>query len=423
MNIWLTQINETLPLRAGARRMRTGHLAAALLQRGHRVVWWGSTFNHLTKQTIAASECEVAAPGGLRLRLMKGMPYHGNVSLRRFVSHRLTAKRFSRLARAESPPDVIIASSPSYDLAFEAVRYGSERSVPVLLDIRDPWPDLFVDQTPGFLRAGARFLLEHEFALMRSACSGAASLIAASSYLLDFGLKYAQRPRGLRDAVFYLGSDARPAAPKGCVNSELFERCRGKFVVLFIGTLSVYHDPSDVIAAARLLQDQPILFVIAGDGERGAAIRQRSSGLSNVAMPGWLDQAEMDQLLAVASAGVCTTLKDVPLFPNKAFLYMSAGLPVISAFKGELRNLIESGDIGLCCEPGDPQGLARSVMTLYRDPETHAQMSANALRLFHRSFRSDDIYQDYAAHVERFGETGCASRGVRSELSRCAIEK
>ncbi|GAI08595.1 unnamed protein product, partial [marine sediment metagenome] len=50
MRIWLITIGEPLPSDNNNDRLyRTGILAKLLIQRGHEVVWWTSTFDHVRK--------------------------------------------------------------------------------------------------------------------------------------------------------------------------------------------------------------------------------------------------------------------------------------------------------------------------------------------------------------------------------------
>jgi hypothetical protein len=51
MRVWLITVGEPLPLDGpGERMLRTGILAAFLAARGHEVVWWSSSFDHVRKR-------------------------------------------------------------------------------------------------------------------------------------------------------------------------------------------------------------------------------------------------------------------------------------------------------------------------------------------------------------------------------------
>ena len=56
MNIWLLQTGEPLPIRSGVRKMRTALLADKLLERGHKILWWASAFEHQQKVMLSKKD-------------------------------------------------------------------------------------------------------------------------------------------------------------------------------------------------------------------------------------------------------------------------------------------------------------------------------------------------------------------------------
>ena len=78
---------------------------------------------------------------GLEIQFLHGRMYTKNVSVARLLNHLEIARQFRRLSTREGTPDVILSSYPTIELCDEAVQYGTRHNVPVLLDIRDLWPD------------------------------------------------------------------------------------------------------------------------------------------------------------------------------------------------------------------------------------------------------------------------------------------
>jgi len=52
-----------------------------------------------------------------------------------------TRKREDVLTKNEVPPHIILCTLPTIDLYFATTIYGKKVRVPVVLDIRDMWPD------------------------------------------------------------------------------------------------------------------------------------------------------------------------------------------------------------------------------------------------------------------------------------------
>lgn len=401
MKVWLLQIGESLPVLPGIRKLRTALLAEKLMAKGHEVTWWASAYDHFQKKWVYPKDTHIELDNGLKIVALKGTGYKKNVSVARWIDHRLIARKFKRKARACSPPDLIVASMPSYDLAYEAMKYAQLISVPVVIDIRDQWPDIFIEALPPSLSRLGRFLLKNEFALLEKTLKGSDAILSMMNVLLDWGLDYAGRSRTWKDKVFYLGYKKKKiGTPPQSKIMALKEKVSGSFVVTFIGTFGSYHDPSILIDAARMLKDDNIAFVLAGDGEKFNLIKNSARQMSNVHLTGWLNQAEIDELLTCSQLGVCTCTKSANFFPNKSFLYLSNGLPVISAFQGDLKNYLEKERIGFYYPPNDVDALVKCIKSLSEDKLLYNNFSKRAETVFNQYFESDLIYQNYAGHLE-----------------------
>ena len=177
-----------------------------------------------------------------------------------------------------------------------------------------------------------------------------------------------------------------------------------RFIVAFIGTFSHFHSPLLLARAARLLHAEgrdDIAIVIAGaGGEYEDEVRSEAADLPNVTMPGWLDQSGIDALLSRAAVGVCPTAADARFFPNKTFLYFSRGLPVLSAFQGELKSVLESDGLGFYFDRGDAEALSERIKQLCDDVDTYANMRARVREAFSTLYDEQVVYRDFATHIE-----------------------
>ncbi len=403
MNIWLIQTGEPLPTEHGARKMRTAMLADRLIQRGHSVVWWSSAFDHLKKKWLVEKDAELPPSGNMKIMLLRGTGYKKNVSITRVIDHRIVARRFKSAIKDMPLPDAIVASLPPHDLAYEAVKFARQKNIPVIVDIRDPWPDIFLDVLPRRLKAPAKVLLFRDFSMLKTALKHASSIVAVTNTFLDWGLAHAERAKKPRDRTFYLGytRDAGKACANRAING-LKKNAKKFFTISFIGTFAHYHNPSILLecAGSFLKEDPDIRFVIAGDGEETGEIKKKTKDLTNVILPGWLDKAAIDELLEISDVGVCPSGREASLFPNKAFLYLSAGLPVISAFSGELKDLLEHRKAGHYYKPGDVDGLRECIKRLHDDHTLYKKTSQNAMSLFNELFDAEKIYREYAEFIE-----------------------
>jgi glycosyltransferase involved in cell wall biosynthesis len=381
-------------------------LADKLTERGHNVLWWASAFDHFGKKWIFSKDMEFQVNERLRIKALKGMGYRKNISLSRFIDHRLIAWKFRKFAHGVEKPDVIVASMPSYDLAFEAARYAKKYGIPVIVDIRDQWPDIFIENVPQRFRGMARMILKREFLMVKSLLGMADGLLSMTDPLLKWGLSYAGREKTWKDNVFYLGYLKGEVShdQHGGKIYELGKALSGKFVVTFVGTFGTYHNPSLLIDCAKEFEGQDIRFVLAGDGELLQELKEKASSLSNVFFPGWLDQHQITVLLKHSHIGVCTSgqIENKVFFPNKAFAYLAEGLPILSSFRGEIEEIIGKYKVGYSYD--NLESLVKGIKALYNNSHLYREMSANALRLFTDKFDADKIYVEYAQHVERIAK-------------------
>lgn len=405
MNIWVIKDGEVLPLESGASTMRTGMLADELVGRGHTVTWWASTFCHQTKRRLFHRDTTVEVRPRFGLRLLDGGEYHRNISLRRVVHHRLVGRRFAQIARTMPRPDVIVAALPTIDLAYEAARYSRRAGVPLIMDVRDPWPESLVDKCAPAVQGLTRLLLAPEYRRAATALNAATAVAAISPGCLQWGLQVAGRARSEHDSVFFIGRQTHmPGREPGPRMTELLARIAGKVVFVYVGTFGHSYQLGLIAEAAAALSQQGhsgAHFVLAGEGHQRPALERRAEGLGNLTVTGWLNRDELAALLAASSVGLVPLLSVPQAFSNKIFEYMSAGLPMLTSLRGETGDLIARHQLGRLYTAGDVRSFCDSVLLMMNDREERVRMGERSRRLFDTTFRADRIYAQYADLVEK----------------------
>ncbi len=405
LDVWLIQTGEPLPLGRNISNMRTAVLAEKLIGRGHNVFWWASAFDHFKKKWMFKEDSEIIINQNFKILALKGLGYKKNISLSRIIDHRVVARKFKKLAQDKPKPDIIVASTPPHDLAWEAVRYAKQNGIPILIDIRDPWPEIFLKHVPAALHKLFKTLFYRDFIMVEKTMRAADGLIAVTNTLLEWGLHYAKRDKTSRDKIYYLGYKKQNISDDSEIINK-FSRIRGvlqnKFIVFFVGTLSKsYHNPLILLKAAEKLKEiENIHFIISGDGELFEDLKRDSVGLENVTLTGWLNQHEIKFFLQHSKIGVCPSINVIDLPTNKAFAYASSGLPIISSFHGDLKDIIENNNIGFFYPHNNLDAFISCIIKLYSDSNLYKRMSENAKRVFDEMFDADKIYTDYVEHIE-----------------------
>lgn len=405
MNVWLIKDGENLPLQHDARRMRTWMLADELVGHGHSVTWWASTHSHQRKTLLYPRDHEFEVSPGFRLKLLAVGSYKRNRSVGRLLHHSRLAARFRQEAPKQPRPDIVVSSFPTIELAFQAVEFAKTHRLPVIVDIRDPWPDTFLELVPRYLRATARIALAPLHRKAKECFSKSDSLVACSQGFLDWGLAKAGMTQRSTDKVFYLGNTGR-ASKKGRLSSgieELRKKLAGKVVFSFVGSFGHVYQLRLVCEAAAALERQGehrVHFVFAGDGQQFHEVSLAAKAVSNITVLGWLNASDVDDLLSLTNVGLAPIKQMAGCVPNKIFEYSAAGLPIISSLEGETADILSQYGAGLSYKPGDLQMLVSHLKQLSEQDKLRKQQADRSLTMFEREFLAARIYSEYVNHVE-----------------------
>ncbi len=421
MKIWITQDGEPIPgIDKDTREWRTAILSKALVSAGHEVLWWASTFDHARKKHWFNEPKTIEVMPGLNMRLLHSSGYKSSKSLKRFWHHRELADQFIKEAEDESVrPDLIYASLPTLELAEKAVIYGNSYNIPVVVDVRDLWPDIYLTIFPVLLKHFAKLVFYSEFRRANRMFQSATAILAVSNTYFRWALKYAKRSESKSDKIFPLGYKSLQHSYSTTEEDELkskFGIRRNCMVVTFVGIFGFSYDLETVVHAAKVIEEQgkyPIQFVIVGDGDQKDKLQKLANGISTIVLTGWLDNESVEKLIGLSS--ICLAAYSdhaTQTLPNKPFEYMAAGLPLLSSLKGELEYLITEERIGLQYKAGDINSLVQQIVWLYENPNERKEMGMRAKRLFDERFDADVIYPNLVEHLEAVVE------GVKRESGR-----
>lgn len=426
MRVWTTVIGQHLD---NAQNTRSMLLCEHLRRRGHEVTMWTSAFEHIRKQWH--SEWRAVKGGlytsadGLDIRFMKGCGYRNNISPMRYLDHYLAARDFLRSAHKLPPPDVIVASLPDHLTAAAAVNFGASRRIPVIVDVRDKWPDIFIYHAANPLVKGlARAVLSMELMDSKRTLQRADAIVAMMQTMMDWALEKAKRAPSELERIFFLAPspknfDVPPIKlPKDGPSAKAIKATRGKTVIAYIGTFNRTEHPLLLIDAIDHLSEQGVndpdklAFIIGGDGVDAGEVRRRAERHPNVHCLGWLTPPEIYAILANSDIGVLSMNVPSPAFNNKSFSYLASGLAIINGATGDLAELIETEKLGVNISAGNPKAMADAIISLTGNAARLAEIQANVKRVFLERFDRDANYEAYAAHVEKVVEV-FHQRGLR----------
>lgn len=355
--IWIIQTGEPIDSdNDGARPMRAMTVAKHLNTLGHTVNLITSRFYHQKKiHRVDPSVCRINP--NYSITLLNSPGYQANLGAKRIIDHVwLGFSLYRFLQSSEERPDIIIVGYPPIELAFVAVRWAKKRGIPVLVDVKDQWPDNFLQIFPQRCKWIGRLVFAPYFYASRVIFSESSAVSSISASFLGWVQRFGKRDHVSQKLDFIaplsVHVDSKVPSIEGAEAS--FWSAQGvlqdqkTFRLVFVGTHSRAFDFSDLPDALSRLRAEGIAIqvVIAGHGEKNEQLKKLFSAFDEVVFPGWINSAQANFLYSI-SHGIFAPYAELEDFhmslPNKIIDALARGIPIISSLSGEFDLLARRG--------------------------------------------------------------------------------
>jgi glycosyltransferase involved in cell wall biosynthesis len=271
--------------------------------------------------------------------------------------------------------------------------------------VRDLWPE-------GAIQLGIlnQRLLVRAARAFEGLCYSSASRIVALS---EGMASWIRGQYGFQNIVVVPNASDNELFGRANESASLPAWAKGKFLVVYTGTLGVANDCAQILDTAGDLQRRgasSVEFVILGDGKHREQLKEKARirGLHNVRFLGivprnewrlWLKRAGC--VLVVYKSGFVMDTAS----PNKLFDAFAAGSPVIQTTEGWIKDLFVKEGCGLNVRPDSPAQMADAILSLLKDSELRERIRSNSSRvgreLFDRDLLSSRMLEVlYAAATE-----------------------
>lgn len=304
-----------------------------------------------------------------------------------FVKSLLAALRLPK-------PDVVIATSPQIFCGYAGVWYKRLRHVPLVMEIRDIWPESMFAVGAKVPRIGIWGLEKIEKAMYRKC-----------DRLVTVGQGYYDRlaEKGVpkeKMSIVMNGTDLAVYKPQPR-NEELLAKygLKDKFVVSYIGTVGMACGLEVVLDAAPRVPSN-VVFVIVGDGAHRVQLEEeaRKRNLTNVVFTGRQPKSSMPDWVSSSDANL-VHLKKTELFttvmPSKIFESAGCKRPIIMGVDGFAKHLVMDANAGLDMTPENADSLVECVNRLASNPALCATLGENAYNNIAKVHNRDKQAEDY----------------------------
>lgn len=405
------------------RLWRANSLAEELAGQGHHVLRWRSSFNHYKKMQLHTAPF-IENIRGVNQVYIPTVGYVGHFSFRRILSHYLLGQRFIRVVRyfEFSEPDIIHICNVPPELLLHVSRYARSRGIPLIVDVRDLWPEAYANIIPNrfdLLRKIVRRLLVLVSFRYKSVIRQATALTSISEDLLKYLLRNYGRMAGSFDRVFYIGAQHTILLPSNRPNTfdEVLDDCAAVRVIgtakklIYVGNIGFQTDFERIISLARSFYQRNfnVEITICGDGPRLKELRGKCVDVPNVKFTGWLDGDKLREELDNADFGIICFFPNFDFqlsIPSKVSEYLSSTRGLLCISDGAVRSLIADHGVGIDCFGMSNEEIVDLMADYFQSPEIMDRLLHNSRMLYQSCFVQKEITKKMAAHLLRVAEGG-----------------
>jgi glycosyltransferase involved in cell wall biosynthesis len=177
-------------------------------------------------------------------------------------------------------------------------------------------------------------------------------------------------------------------------------------VVLYQGAINLGRGVEEAILAMKLLDNTRLVIVGAGDKfENCRQMVQNEDLSSKVILTGRITPDELSKITPFATIGLSIE-KDLGLnyrfaMPNKLFNYIQAGVPVLASSLPEIKNIVNTYDVGFIIDETTPEKIATGVKHMLNSPavmkrwKTNCKIAGESLCWENEEKTLKAIYQDF----------------------------
>ncbi len=308
---------------------------------------------------------------------------------------------------AKQKYDVIIVTSPPLFVGITAYILSRIKKIPFIFEVRDLWPESAIDTGVVKNHLIIKMAYWFESFIYRKARLINVLTPAFRNSLIKKGVPDNKIMLIPNAGDFDLVSEASKNFDPVLFRKQ-YSIKEDTFIITYVGAHGVANYLDQILEAARILQNENVVFWLIGDGmeKKRLKIKANQMGLKNVIFFDSVSKAEVFRYILASDLGA-SVLKKADAFKtvysNKTFDYMSCKKPILMAIDGVSRKLIEDADAGTYVEPENADDFAEKVLFYKKNPDYAKRQGLNGYEFAINNFDRTVLAKRFIDHIKNTG--------------------
>ena len=361
MEICIFQTGEPLHIDKGNYRpMRCMLLADKLIEKGHKVIIISSDFFHQRKIHRFNRFKLIKVKKNLEIQLIPSIGYQKHVSLIRVIDHFILAFNLFLFLKKNKKfrPDKIFLGYPPILTSLVITKWCLKKRISFILDVKDKWPEHFIEPFPPFARSIAKFLLKPYFISTKYIFNKATKITSITDDYIDW-IKCFSNDTKDSDRYFLSPLIRKPfqlSEEKFKDSINFWEKNNLDIVkdkyFCFIGSYTTSFDFQFIYKSAKLLIKSfpEVKFILCGSGDQYHNLSKEFSKLPNCKFLGEINKFNAKTLISYSVATLAPYINNKNFnnhIPNKIIESLENNTPFITTLDGKLKSIIEKYNNGI----------------------------------------------------------------------------
>jgi glycosyltransferase involved in cell wall biosynthesis len=282
-----------------------------------------------------------------------------------------------------------------------------------MLDVKDNWPENFIEAFPNFFKKFARLILFPYFKLTSYIFNNADAISSITTSFINWIKSFQNKQnKNFNESKYFVSPLVRKKIifnPKSLKEAIDFWNKKGINVIekkhfSFVGSLSNSFDFKFILKISNFLitKHPNYIFIICGTGDKYLELKQLFSNSPNVMLVGEIDKYKASILIKHSVASLAPYLNNQNFqnsIPNKVIESLENSVPFITNTEGELRKLIEVFDNGIFLEK-DLKNIEK-ISNLIENKELLNNLKRNSFNSYQELFNFEKTYQKIIFNLKK----------------------